>query len=120
MSKNEMTRKEALSIAIERLSDVNDPRFEEAAGVLAHMLAQLSKPKTSTAGQPTKAGVKNTEDARWVFENAPDQFDCGWLVSHLNGCLTPQKAVAIAKAGISAGLFEKVLDGKKVAYRKVR
>lgn len=117
MANKEMTRKQALSIAIREMEDDNRPEVVEALGIVRKMLAQLEKPRAKT-DIVNKVQAANDAEARALYEVAPEQFAGEFVMAHTSA-ITPQKVVAIMKRGIALGLFEKVTDGKRVAYRKV-
>ncbi len=118
MAKNEMTRKQALEVAIAAL-DYNDPKAEEARGVLSKMVEQLSKPKTTPTVNKTR--VANEALVREIAESVPagTTITCGWITENVQGVMTPQKAVALMKVGESLGLFRRTVDGKKVGYERL-
>lgn len=119
MSKNEMTRKNALAIALRELSEDNRPEVEEACAVLGKMLAQLEKPKAPTVNKTAMANEATAREVADAVESG-EVITCSWLVEHIGTVTTPQKAVAVMTKAIALGLFEKVTtDKKRTAYRRV-
>lgn len=119
MANKNMTRVEALTVALRELSEDNRPEVVEAASVLEHMLSQLTKPKAT----PTvnKTAVANAALAREVAEKVESgaTVTCARVCDLLPTVLSPQKAVAVMKQAITLGLFEKVTEDKRTAYRRL-
>lgn len=119
MANKTMTRVQAIEIAIASLADSNVPTDMEAVAVLTKIRDQFTKPRTGEKTE-TPAHKSNVTDAKRLYEVAPEEpFDSRFVMEHTSA-MTPQKVVGIMNVGIKElGLFEKVLDGKKVKYRKL-
>lgn len=112
MSETTITRKAALEFAIANLDNA------EVCAVLQKMLDSISKPRKATT---SKARVKNENLAMWVLVHAPEGSVTTKDVVNLGNpeIATTQKASAVLRVAVEQGLFEKIVDGKKVSYRKL-
>ncbi len=112
MSETTITRKAALEFAIANLDNV------EVCAVLQKMLDSISKPRKATT---SKARVKNESLAKWLHVHASEgEITTKEVVNYGNPEIaTTQKASAVLRVAVEQGLFEKVVDGKKVSYRKL-
>lgn len=111
---NTITRADALTIAIERVQDM-----PEVVDVLTKMHTAITKPRTKREG-PTKARTENERLARELVAAIPPngEVTAKWVTEHVRGVLTTQKAAAVARVGIDLGIIAKVVDGRKVTYRR--
>ena len=111
---DKLTRADALTIAIERCADQ-----PEVVDVLTKMHAAITKPRTRREG-PTKARTENERLAREMVAAIPEggEVTAKWVTEHVRGVLTTQKAAAVARVGIDLGIIAKVVDGRKVTYRR--
>lgn len=113
---DKMTRADALTIAIERVQDM-----PEVVDVLTKMHTAITKPRTKREG-PTKARTENERLARELRAAIPPngEVTAKWVTEHVRGVLTTQKAAAVARVGIDLGIIAKVVDGRKVTYRRAQ
>lgn len=106
-----ITRKQALQFAIDNLDNA------EVTDVLKAMLDQLNKPRKATI---SKARLMNENLARALAEKADGEITTKDAVAFgIPEIGTTQKAAAVLRVATELGLFEKVTEGKKVAYKKV-
>jgi hypothetical protein len=112
MSETTITRKAALEFAIANLDNA------EVCAVLQKMLDSISKPRKATV---SKARMMNENLATWVHNHAPEGSITTKDVVNLGSpeIATTQKASAVLRVAVERGLFEKIVDGKKVSYRKL-
>lgn len=116
-SKTGLTNREALKLAI---ALANDAGNSELAEKLNHMVQMLDK-KRQAPKTPSKAQLQNRALAKTLLEAMPDEpIGTAWVMDHITGILTPQKATAIFKLLIEDGTVAKTepVNGK-VYYRKV-
>lgn len=123
MSKNTtITRAQAIEFAISIIRHAVDCGITESDGVaetevLESMLNQLSKPRKATV---SKARLMNENLARALAEKADGEITTKDAVAFgIPEIGTTQKAAAVLRVATELGLFEKVAEGKKVAYKKV-
>ena len=117
--KNTMTRKQALENVIAFLNDNAQfgDNWANEIEVLSKMLDSISKPR---AKQVSKARIGNEALARTLHNVAPDALTTkGATELGIPEIMTTQKASAVLRVGVEMGLFEKVVEGKKVSYRKI-
>lgn len=113
MAEKNITRKQALTNAINYSKGCGDYKTAE---VLEKMLEQVSKPRKAAV---SKAHKMNENLANKVAELAGDEVTTKDVVAlGLPEITTTQKAAAVLRVAAELGLFEKVVDGKKVSYRK--
>lgn len=120
-----ITRADALAIAVEFIlrdnyfDDAGNDRTREVVDVLTKMHTAITKPRTKREG-PTKARTENERLARELAAVIPDggEVTAKWVTEHVRGVLTTQKAAAVARVGIDLGIIAKVVDGRKVTYRR--
>ena len=116
MSETTITRKSALEFAIANLDNA------EVCEVLQKMLDSISKPRKATV---SKARVMNENLANKVAELIADDHATAITTKDVVALgipeiMTTQKAAAVLRVAVERGLFEKVVDGKKVGYRKLQ
>jgi len=116
MSETTITRKAALEFAIANLDN------PEVCAVLQKMLGSISKPRKATI---SKARVMNENLANKVAELIADDHATAITTKDVVALgipeiATTQKAAAVLRVAVERGLFEKVVDGKKVGYRKLQ
>lgn len=102
---NGITRADAVAFAMERC--VDNPDVIE---VLYKLHKQYTTRKKTTG--PTKVYTDNVKLARKVAnaitkENV-ESVDSKWIANNVAGVGTPQKAVAVMRAGISEGIIKKL------------
>lgn len=120
-----ITRADALAIAVEYIlkdnyfDDAGNDRTREVVDVLTKMHTAITKPRTKREG-PTKARTENERLARELVAAIPEggEVTAKWVTEHVRGVLTTQKAAAVARVGIDLGIIAKVVDGRKVTYRR--
>lgn len=110
MSKNTITRAQAIAIAIERTDDL--PEVKE---VLVKMHEQLVKPRAKVV---SKARVANESLAHKIAEMLPEKGATskeivGFGIPEVS---TTQKAVAVMRVAEELGLVERVKDKKTITY----
>lgn len=115
---DKMTRKQALTNAIAYAKGCGDSATAE---VLGKMLEQVSKPRKAVV---SKARKMNENLAKQVHNLVADNHDTAVTTKDivalgLPEITTTQKAAAVLRIATEMGLFEKVVDGKKVGYKKV-
>ena len=102
---NGITRADAVAFAMERC--VDNPDVIE---VLAKLHKQYTTRKKSEG--PTKVYTDNVKLARKVAdaitEEGVESVDSKWIANNVAGVGTPQKAVAVMRAGISEGIIKKL------------
>lgn len=102
---NGITRADAVAYAMERC--VDNPDVIE---VLAKLHKQYTTRKKSEG--PTKVYTDNVKLARKVAdaitEEGVESVDSKWIANNVAGVGTPQKAVAVMRAGISEGIIKKL------------
>lgn len=120
--KKNITRKQALQFAINIIHHAVESGITESDGVaetevLESMLNQLNKPRKTTV---TKARLMNENLARALAEKADGEITTKDAVAFgIPEISTTQKAAAVLRVATELGLFEKVTEGKRVAYKKV-
>ena len=124
--KKNVTRKQALQFAISIIRHAVDCGITESDGaaeteVLESMLEQLSKPRKATI---SKARLMNENLVNKVFELVADNHEVAVTTKDVVALgipeiATTQKAAAVLRVACELGKFEKVVDGKKVGYKKV-
>lgn len=111
MANTTITRAQALQFAIDNIDN------DEVKDVLGKMLAQVTKPRKAAV---SKARKVNENLANKVAELAGDEVTTKDVVAlGLPEITTTQKAAAVLRVACELGKFEKVVDGKKVGYKKV-
>ena len=110
---NPITRAQALTNAINYARGCGDA---DTATVLEKMLAQVTKPRKAAV---SKARKMNENLAATVAKMCDGEVTTKDVVAlGLPEITTTQKAAAVLRIATEMGLFEKVVDGKKVSYRK--
>lgn len=115
---NPITRAQALTNGIAYANANGDT---DTAEVLGKMLAQVTKPRKAAVSKARKA---NENLAKKVAELVADNHDTAVTTKDvvalgLPEITTTQKAAAVLRVACELGKFEKVVDGKKVGYKKV-
>ena len=116
--KKNITRAQALTNGIAYANANGDT---DTAEVLGNMLAQVTKPRKAAV---SKARKMNENLANKVAELVADNHDTAVTTKDvvalgLPEIVTTQKAAAVLRVACELGKFEKVVDGKKVGYKKV-
>lgn len=116
-----MTRKQALENAIKVLATVEDEQFDfdanETSAILNKMIEQLSKPRAKAVSKVHLANVNLAKKIHEMVEGSITTKDVTNL--GIPEIMTTQKAAAVLHLGVENGLFEKVVDKKKVSYLKI-
>ena len=117
MANKEMTRAQALEFALEVLNTYDDARALEAYPVLEKMHAQVTKPR-KRSDAPSKARIQNEALAAKCIAAMEGQegVTSKWLIEHVDGLMTPQKATAVMKIAVESGAVIRSKDGKTVSY----
>lgn len=125
MTKSNVTRKQALSIAITAVNYLNTEAiaiggltgddYLAVADVLANMLAQISKPRAKAV---SKARKMNENLAAEVAKALPAEGLTSKQIVELGNpaIATTQKAAAVMRVAEELGYAHKVKDGKKISY----
>lgn len=124
--KKNVTRAQALQFAINIIQIAVENGITESDGVaetevLNNMLAQVTKPRKAAV---SKARKMNENLANKVAELVADNHDTAVTTKDVVALgipeiATTQKAAAVLRVACELGKFEKVVDGKKVGYKKV-
>lgn len=115
--KSLLTNREALELAI---ALANEASNNELAEKLSHMARILDK-KRQAPKSPSKTQLQNRALAKTLLDAMPDEaIGTAWVMDHITGVMTPQKATAIFKILIEDGTVVKTepVNGK-VYYQKV-
>ena len=111
MATTTITRAQALQFAIDNIDN------DEVKAVLGNMLAQVTKPRKAAV---SKARKMNENLVDKIFDLAADMVTTKEVVAlGIPEIATTQKAAAVLRVACELGKFEKVTEGKKVAYKKV-
>lgn len=111
MANTTITRAQALQFAIDNIDN------DEVKDVLGKMLIQVTKPRKAAV---SKARKMNENLVNEVFKLAGDEVTTKDVVAlGIAEIATTQKAAAVLRVACELGKFEKVTEGKKVAYKKV-
>ena len=116
--KKNMTRAQALTNGIAYANANGD---KDTAEVLGNMLAQVTKPRKAAV---SKARKMNENLVNKIYELVADNHEVAVTTKDvvalgLPEIATTQKAAAVLRVACELGKFEKVVDGKKVGYKKV-
>lgn len=112
--KKNITRAQALTNGIAYANANGD---KDTAEVLGNMLAQVTKPRKAAV---SKARKMNENLVDKIYDLAGDEVTTKDVVAFgLPEIATTQKAAAVLRVACELGKFEKVTEGKKVAYKKV-
>ncbi len=120
--KKNMPRAQALQFAMDNIiancgDDLEKCGGDVALEVLGNMLAQVTKPRKAAVSEGRKM---NENLVTKVYELAGDEVTTKDVVAlGLPEIDTTQKAAAVLRVACELGKFEKVTEGKKVAYKKV-
>ncbi len=115
MSETTITRKAALEFAIANLDNA------EVCAVLQKMLDSISKPRKATESKARKVNENLANKvAELIADNHATAITTKDVVAlGIPEIATTQKAAAVLRVACELGRFEKVVDGKKVGYRKL-
>ena len=111
MTKNTVTRAQALEFAIAQCGD-----NAEVVEVLGKMLASITKPRAKAV---SKARIANENLARKVADAITGTVTTKEVVGFgIPEIMTTQKAAAVLRVACELGLTERITDGKKVSYKR--
>ena len=123
MSKNTVTRAQAIALAIEvlehaKFEDWDTAPIAEAQDVLKKMHEQLVKPRAKAV---SKARVANEGLAKKLAKMLPAEGlgSKGIVGLGLPEVATTQKAAAVMRVAEELGLVQKVVDKKNITYKPV-
>lgn len=112
MSKNTITRAQAIAIAIERTNDL--PEVNE---VLKKMHEQLVKPRAKAVSKARKANENLAAKVRDAISAKGDGMSTKDIVAlGMPEITTTQKAAAVARVAVELGYIHKCVDGKAITY----
>ena len=116
--KKNITRAQALTNGIAYANANGD---KDTAEVLGNMLAQVTKPRKAAV---SKARKMNENLVDKIYKLIADNHEVAVTTKDivalgLPEIATTQKAAAVLRVACELGKFEKVVDGKKVGYKKV-
>lgn len=124
--KKNMTRAQALQFAMDNIvancgDDLEKCGGDVALEVLGNMLAQVTKPRKAAV---SKARKMNENLVDKIYKLVADNHEVAVTTKDivalgLPEIATTQKAAAVLRVACELGKFEKVVDGKKVGYKKV-
>ena len=124
--KKNMTRAQALQFAMDNIvancgDDLEKCGGDVALEVLGNMLAQVTKPRKAAV---SKARKMNENLVDKIYELVANNHEVAVTTKDivalgLPEIATTQKAAAVLRVACELGKFEKVVDGKKVGYKKV-
>ena len=119
MSKNAVTRAQAIEFAMKLIEDTSDaPEFVAVHEVLSNMHEQLVKPRAKAV---SKARIANEGLARKVSEMLPAEGMGSKAIVGLGlpEVSTTQKAAAVMRVACELGIAEKVVDKKNITYKPI-
>ena len=124
--KKNITRAQALQFAINIIQIAVENGITESDGVaetevLRNMLAQVTKPRKAAV---SKARKMNENLVDKIYKLVADNHEVAVTTKEivalgLPEIATTQKAAAVLRVACELGKFKKVVDGKKVGYKKV-
>lgn len=120
--KKNITRAQALEFAINIIQIAVENGITESDGVaetevLSNMLAQVTKPRKAAV---SKARKMNENLVSKIYDLTEGEVTTKDVVAFgLPEIATTQKAAAVLRVACELKKFEKVTEGKKVAYKKV-
>ena len=124
MATKKMTRKDALTVAIDCVKNGDDSEFtlsdlDAAVETLTAMLEQLSKPHKATVSKARLTNLNLAERVRDAMADketftTKDVVALGWPE-----IATSQKATAVLKVAVEIHYAIKQTDGKKITYKAV-
>lgn len=115
---NPITRAQALTNGITYANANGD---KDTAEVLGKMLTQVTKPRKAAV---SKARKMNENLVDKIYKLVADNHEVAVTTKDvvalgLPEITTTQKAAAVLRVACELGKFEKVVNGKKVGYKKV-
>ena len=112
MSKNTITRAQAIAIAIERCEDM-----PEVTEVLKKMHDSLTKPRKATVSKARKVNEGLAAKVRDLISTHGDGVTTKDIVGFgLPEVTTTQKAAAVCRVAVELGYLTKNVEGKSITY----
>lgn len=102
---------------IAHILDAENFLSEEERAVLNKMYASITAPRKKSE-EPTKTQLINKNLSEKLVEAMRDYgqpVDTKWIMTHVNGIMTAQKAVAVVKAAGKS--IVKFYEGRQALYR---
>ena len=120
MADKKMTRKEALTIAIERFNPDENERDAEVVEVFKKMIASLDKASSKPKGK-TSARIQNETFYEEMFKKMCERKNHEpvtprWVAENVRGVMSTQRAVWVAKVGKERGEIKEFKVKKQVYY----
>lgn len=128
MAEKKMTRKEALETLIGIVEEWKSKNFaegdiaathtEEAIAVARKMIATIEKSNSRPKGK-TSARIQNETFMKELYAKMQEHKDPvtpKWVTEHVNGVMSTQRAVWVAKVGKEWGLIKEIRIKKDVFY----
>lgn len=114
--KKNITRAQALTNGIAYANANGD---KDTAEVLGNMLAQVTKPRKAAVSKARKMNENLANKIASVWADGDEVTTKDIVALGIAEIATTQKAAAVLRVACELGKFEKVTEGKKVAYKKV-
>lgn len=108
---NGITRADAIAFAIKACEG-----NAEVVDVLTKMHAQLTAPRKKSVSKARLANENLAAKVRDAISANGDGVTSKWLVEHIEGIDTTQKAAAVARVAVELGYIHKCVDGKAITY----
>lgn len=108
---NGITRADAIAFAIKACEG-----NAEVVDVLTKMHAQLTAPRKKSVSKARLANENLAAKMRDAISANGDGVTSKWLVEHIEGIDTTQKAAAVARVAVELGYIHKCVDGKAITY----
>lgn len=119
MADKKMTRKEALELMLEITREgFEAENVQEAREVLRKMIASIEKSNSRPKGK-TSARIQNETFMKELYEKMKahkDPVTPKWVTEHVNGVMSTQRAVWVAKVGKEWGWIKEIRVKKDVFY----
>lgn len=108
---NGITRADAIAFAIKACEG-----NAEVVDVLTKIHAQLTAPRKKSVSKARLANENLAAKVRDAISANGDGVTSKWLVEHIEGIDTTQKAAAVARVAVELGYIHKCVDGKAITY----
>lgn len=119
MTEKKMTRKEALELMLEITREgFEAENVQEAREVLRKMITSIEKSNSRPKGKTT-ARIQNETFMKELYEKMKvhkDPVTPKWVTEHVNGVMSTQRAVWVAKVGKEWGWIKEIRVKKDVFY----
>lgn len=124
---NKMTRKEALEFAIDNIAancmgDMEKTGANIAIDILDKMIQQIDK-QSARPKSKTSARTQNEQYAIMfiaAIRAVSKPVNAKWIAEHVNGVMTPQRAVHVAKIAAEWGAIKEVEIKKRKYYEFIQ